>query len=396
MRSGQNHRQESCRTEISIARAETIVKLESVNGKTRPVLRFSSDAAVGIVITGALCYNRTITCREGLAMAAGENQKLKLLYLQKILMEETDPDHGLSAQEIIEKLEAYGVNADRKTLYGDFSELERFGLDIVSEHTGRNVFYHLNERTFELPELKLLVDSVQASKFITERKSRQLIRKLESLVSNYEAKHLHRQVLISGRVKTMNESIYYNVDMLHEAINLGKQIRFHYGQWNVHKKMVLRRGGAWYQVSPWCLMWDDENYYLVAYDSVDGIIRHYRVDKMLHLSISTLPREGKEAFREFDAAKYTRQLFGMFGGEVMRVTLEARNEMAGVLIDRFGSGISITPTDEEHFTASMDVAFSPHFLGWIVALGEGIKITGPEKLVEQMKAEAKRLSAVYL
>ena len=329
-------------------------------------------------------------------MAAGQNQKLKMLYLQKILSEETDPDHGLSAQEIIDRLSMYDVNADRKTLYADFDELERFGLDIVSERTGRNVLYHLNERLFELPELKLLVDSVQASKFITERKSRQLIRKLESLVSNHEAKHLHRQVLISGRVKTMNESIYYNVDMLHEAINQGKQIRFHYGQWNVQKKIVLRRGGAWYQVSPWCLMWDDENYYLVAFDAEDGKIKHYRVDKMLHLSISSLPREGKQQFRKFDAAQYTKQLFGMFGGEVVRVSLEGRNEMAGVLIDRFGNDISIAPKDSDHFTATVEVALSQHFLGWIIALGDGVKIIGPEALVGQMKAEAKRLSEVYL
>ena len=328
-------------------------------------------------------------------MAAGENQKLKMLYLLKILFEETDQDHGLSTQDIINRLESCGVNEDRKTLYKDFDELERFGLEILSEQNGRNVLYHLNDRTFELPELKLLVDSVQSSKFITEKKSRQLIRKLESLVSSHEAKHLHRQVLISGRVKTMNESIYYNVDMLHDAVNTGKQIRFHYGQWNVEKKMELRRGGAWYQVSPWCLMWDDENYYLVAYDSEDQKIKHYRVDKMVHLSITKQPREGKEQFRQFDAAKYTKQVFGMFGGEVMRVSLEGRNSMVGVLIDRFGKDISIYPKDSEHFSASVEVAVSRHFLGWIIALGDGIRITGPERLVSQMREETLRLSNLY-
>ena len=329
-------------------------------------------------------------------MAAGEHQKLKMLYLQKILSEETDQEHGLTAQEIIDRLEGYGVTADRKTLYRDLDELEHFGLEILSEKTGRSVQYHLNERTFELPELKLLVDSVQSSKFITERKSRQLIRKLESLVSMHEAKHLHRQVLISGRVKTMNESIYYNVDMLHEAINAGKQIRFHYGQWNVQKKMELRRGGAWYQVSPWSLMWDNENYYLVAYDHNDRKIKHYRVDKMIHLSIADVPRDGKEAFRQFDAARYTRQIFGMFGGDVMQVSLEGRNDMVGVLIDRFGNDIMIVPGDGEHFTASVEVAVSRNFIGWIIGLGDGVRITGPESLVRQMQAEARRLSAVYL
>lgn len=329
-------------------------------------------------------------------MAAGENQKLKMLYLRKILSEETDQNHGLSAQQIIDRLEHCGVNEDRKTLYKDFDELERFGMEILSEQDGRNVLYHLNDRLFELPELKLLVDSVQSSKFITEKKSRQLIRKLESLVSIHEAKHLHRQVLISGRVKTMNESIYYNVDMLHDAINQGKQIRFRYGQWNVQKQMELRRGGAWYQVSPWCLMWDDENYYLVAYDAEDQIIKHYRVDKMVNLSIAKQAREGKEQFKQFDAAQYTKQVFGMFGGEVMRVSLEGRNEMVGVLIDRFGKDITVYPKDSGHFAASMDVAVSRHFLAWVIALGDGIRITGPAKLVQQMREETERLSTIYL
>ena len=329
-------------------------------------------------------------------MAAGENQKLKMLYLRKILSEETDQNHGLSAQQIIDRLEHCGVNEDRKTLYKDFDELERFGMEILSEQDGRNVLYHLNNRLFELPELKLLVDSVQSSKFITEKKSRQLIRKLESLVSIHEAKHLHRQVLISGRVKTMNESIYYNVDMLHDAINQGKQIRFRYGQWNVQKQMELRRGGAWYQVSPWCLMWDDENYYLVAYDAEDQIIKHYRVDKMVNLSIAKQAREGKEQFKQFDAAQYTKQVFGMFGGEVMRVSLEGRNEMVGVLIDRFGKDITVYQKDSGHFAASMDVAVSRHFLAWVIALGDGIRITGPVKLVQQMWEETERLSTIYL
>ena len=328
-------------------------------------------------------------------MAAGDNQKLKMLYICKILSEETDQEHGLSAQEIIGRLEDYGVNEDRKTLYRDFDELERFGMEILSEQSGRNVLYHLNDRTFELPELKLLVDSVQSAKFITEKKSYQLIQKLESLVSKHDAKHLHRQVLISGRVKAMNESIYYNVDMLHEAINSGKQIRFHYGRWNVQKKIELRRGGAWYQVSPWALMWDDENYYLVAYDKEDQKIKHYRVDKMLNLSVTDHIREGQKEFRQFDAAKYTRQIFGMFGGEVMRVFLKGRNDMVGVLIDRFGKDISIVPQDGDHFTASVEVAVSRHFIAWIIALGDGIKITGPEKLVHQMKAEVQRLSNIY-
>ena len=328
-------------------------------------------------------------------MAAGDNQKLKMLYLVKILSEETDDSHALTLQEIVSRLEAYGVNADRKTLYKDFVELENYGYEILREQIGRTVTYHLGARKFELPELKLLVDAVQSSKFITEKKSRQLIKKLESMASIHEAKHLHRQVLISGRIKAMNESIYYNVDMLHEAINADRQIRFQYFQWNVSRKQELRRNGECYRISPWCLMWDDENYYLVAYDSRDHKIKHYRVDKIIRLSITDVSREGKQEFREFDAARYTRSLFGMYGGEPITVSLEGRNQLVGALIDRFGKDITIIPVDESHFAAHVEVVASPHFLGWIVSLGDGIRITGPEEVVERMKAEVKRLAEVY-
>ena len=327
-------------------------------------------------------------------MAAGDNQKLKMLYLVKILSEETDDSHALSLQEIIAKLEAYGVNADRKTLYTDFDALEKYGLEILKEQSGRQVHYHLATRTFELPELKLLVDAVQSSKFITEKKSLELIKKLESMVSIHEAKHLHRQVLITDRIKAMNESIYYNVDMLHEAINADRQIRFQYFQWTVSKKQELRRNGAWYQISPWCLMWDDENYYLVAFDGQQ--IKHYRVDKIIRLSISDIPREGKKQFKEFNAAKYTKSLFGMYGGEMVRVTLEGQNHMVGALIDRFGKDISIIPLDEDHFRAHVDVITSPHFFGWVTSLGSDLRITGPEEVLEEMKTVARRLSETYL
>ncbi len=328
-------------------------------------------------------------------MAAGENQKLKMLYLQQILSEETDQEHGLSAQEILDRLEARGVNADRRTLYKDLDELDRYGLEILKEQDGRNVLYHLNTRSFELPELKLLVDSVQSARFITEKKSRQLIRKLEALASVHEARYLHRQVLISGRIKTMNESIYYNVDFLHDAISRDRQIRFHYYRWNVRREMEFRRNGAWYQVSPWCLMWDNENYYLVAFDAADGKIKHYRVDKMIHLSVLDSRREGKEQFRRFDAAQYTRQLFGMFGGEVMRVSFEGKNEIVGVLFDRFGKDIPVIPLGGDRFTVSLDIAVSPNFLGWVFSLGDRLRITGPEVLVRRMHEEAERLTALY-
>ena len=325
----------------------------------------------------------------------GDNQKLKMLFLAKIFSEETDDLHSLTMPEIISKLAAYGVNADRKTLYLDFEELRHFGLDIIATQIGRNCYYHLGGRDFELPELKLLVDSVQSAKFITDKKSKDLIKKLEQLVSKYEGKQLQRQVVISGRIKTMNESIYYNVDKLHEAIGAGCQIRFKYYQWNVQKQMELRRDGAWYQVSPWGLMWDDENYYLVAYDAEDDKIKHYRVDKMLRISVTDEKREGQKQFKAFNMPRYTKSLFGMYGGEETSVTIEARNDMVGVMIDRFGKDIFIVPVDEEHFKTVVNVAVSNQFLGWIMALGDGVKIVSPDAVVEQMKAEIKRLAEQY-
>lgn len=329
-------------------------------------------------------------------MAKGSNQKLKMLYLTKIFLEETDDQHALTMPQLIEKLNACGVNADRKTIYQDLDELRTFGLDIISEKEGRKWHYYIGARDFELPELKLLVDSVQSAKFITDRKSSELIRKIESLASKYDAKKLQRQVFIRGRVKTMNESIYYNVDRLHEAIATDSQIRFRYFQWNLNKEMELKREGEWYQSSPWGLMWDDENYYMIAYNSEDGKLRHYRVDKMLNISLVDDRREGKQEFRKFDLPHYTRSLFGMFGGEEKKVTLEAENEKIGIMIDRFGKDIIVAPVDDEHFSITVNVAISKQFLGWIIALGDGVRITGPADVVELMKAEAKRLASQYL
>lgn len=321
--------------------------------------------------------------------------KMKMLHLVRIFTQDTDDEHALTLQEIISKLDAVNIKADRKTLYDDFEELREYGYDIIAEQRNRNTYYHLGAREFELPELKLLVDSVQAAKFITTRKSRDLIRKLEKHVSRYQAEQLHRQVYIAGRVKAMNESIYYNIDKLHDAINRGVQIRFQYGQWNVNKEIELRRDGAWYRVSPWALTWDNENYYLVAYDAEAKMIKHYRVDKMLRITALEEARLGKESFKVFDMAKYAKSVFGMFTGEETAVTLVAENHMVGVVIDRFGKDISIKPLDEAHFQADVSVTISPQFLGWIIALGKSIRIAGPDEVINRMKAEIKRLNEQY-
>lgn len=328
-------------------------------------------------------------------MAKGANQKLKLIYLMKIFLEKTDETHSITMAEIISELEAYGVNAERKSIYSDIENLRFYGLDIIGEQQDRTYYYHVGNRQFELAELKLLVDSVQAAKFITAKKSNELIKKIEGLASKYEASQLQRQVFVSERVKTMNESIYYNVDILHTAIEENSKITFQYFQWDVNKQMVLRRDGALYEVSPWALTWDDENYYLIAYDSVEEKIKHFRVDKMLHISVKNEKREGREHFREFNMAVYAKKTFGMFSGEEESVKLECRNEFAGVIIDRFGTGVMLMKKDEEHFVVNVKVAFSRQFLAWVISLGDGVKVTGPEEVVLQMRQEAERLMRQY-
>ena len=328
-------------------------------------------------------------------MPKGKNQKFKLYRLAQIMLENTDEEHYITMPEIKEKLEEYEVTADRKSIYNDLKDLEKLGIEVEGEPVGNRYHYHVVERPFELPELKLLVDAIQSSKFITQKKTNTLIKKLEKLVSKYDAQKLQRQVYVSGRIKAMNESIYYTVDAIHNAISENRKIKFQYYQWNVKKEMELRHDGAWYHISPWGLSWDDENYYLVGYDSEAELIKHYRVDKMLHIRMSTEAREGKEHFKQLDMADYAKKSFGMFGGKEKTVKLLVDNRLAGVIIDRFGKDIMLIPADENHFTVNVDVHDSKQFLGWVFSLGEQVKILSPEEVVEQMQGEVKRLVEQY-
>ena len=328
-------------------------------------------------------------------MSKGSNQKFKLYRLAQIMQDLTDEEHYITMPEIIEELAKYDVTADRKSLYADLRDLSILGIEVEGEPIGNRYHYHVVSRSFELPELKLLVDAIQSSKFITEKKSNRLIKKLETLLSKYDAQKLQRQVYVSGRIKTMNESIYYTVDAIHNAISENKKIKFQYYQWNVKKEMELRHTGAWYHISPWGLSWDDENYYLVGYDSDAEKIKHYRVDKMLHIKMSNENREGKEYFKKLDMADYAKKSFGMFGGKERTVKMKVNNTLAGVIIDRFGKDVMMIPVDGEHFTVNVDVHVSRQFLGWIFSLGEGIKIIGPEEVVKQMQTEGERLMRQY-
>lgn len=319
---------------------------------------------------------------------------MKLLLIMKELLENTDSSHPASVSHLIEMLGANGIPAERKSIYDDIDTLRLFGLDIENRRE-RPSGYYIASREFELAELKLLVDSVQSSKFITHRKSGQLIKKLEALAGRFDAGQLQRQVYVANRIKTMNESIYYNVDKIHTAISKNAKVRFQYFEWTPDKKIQLKKQGGLYKISPWGLAWQEDNYYLIGFDSQAGIIKHYRVDKMLRLEVMRAKREGKEVFRKFDTASYTRKTFGMFGGEEEKVHLLCRNQMAGVMIDRFGKDVMMYKENEERFRVIVDVNVSSQFFGWIAGLGQEVQIAAPQKVREQFKEYLDKLRDQY-
>lgn len=327
-------------------------------------------------------------------MAKSAMQKSKILYLMKIFYEQTDDEHGLTVGEIIDRLDSIGVSAERKSIYDDIETLRAFGLDIEMRKD-RQFRYHLISRALELPELKLLVDSVQSSKFISHKKSMELIKKLEGFTSQHQARKLSRQVYVSNRVKTMNESIYYNVDFIHEAISSNSKISFQYFDWSVDKEKILRHDGKVYKVSPWALTRDDENYYLIAFDSEASIIKHYRVDKMVKINVLNSPRDGSERFEGFDLALYAKKTFGMYHGDETLVTLRCKNSMAGVIVDRFGTDPTFFKRDDGKFDVNVKVAVSPVFLSWITIFGDDIEIIAPQNVRDEIANRAKALIENY-
>ena len=324
-----------------------------------------------------------------------EIQNLKLLYLVDIFEKKTNETHGLSAKELMEELNEYGIHVERKTLYRDIALLQKYGLDIIKDRNGRSIVYYLGNREFELPELKLMVDAIQSSRFITKKNSKTLIGKIESLTNEYDAEELNRQVYVSGRVKTENESIYYIVDSIHSAINKDRKISFQYYELFGNRIKRLRHNGDYYSVSPWIMLWNNQNYYLVAYDDKNSDIRHYRLDRMTNVNIKDEKRSGKRALKDLDVGAFTRKTFGMFSGEEKRVTIAADNSHAGILFDRFGNDTKTRAIDDDHVEIEVDVNVSDQFLGWIVSLGNEIKITGPEDVVEKMRKMLDERVRVY-
>lgn len=308
------------------------------------------------------------------------SQKLRTFYILNYLREFTDENHTLSTKQIISKLQDDGFSCDRKTLYSEINTLSEFGYDIEQIPSRSGGGYKLISREFENAELKLLVDAVSSSRFITEKKSKSIISKLETLCSNYDAAGLQRQVYVTNRVKADNESILYQIDTIHRAMQEDLKISFHYYVWNLNKELVDKDGSE-RLVSPFALIWEDENYYLLAKDSKDSTFKNFRVDKMQQVKlVESNYREGNDEFTKMNIGEYSNEIFGMFGGETESVKLICPNHLVGVFIDRFGRQISLRKVDENHFSIRVKIALSNQFFGWITGLGGEVQIAEPENI----------------
>lgn len=319
------------------------------------------------------------------------NQKLKLVYIIRLFEKKTDEEHFLTVKDIIAHLESKGISAERKSIYDDIEALRSAGYDIMAEKRGKVTGYFLASREFETAELKLLSDAVQSSKFLSVKKSMELIKKLETLCCENTAQTLRREVFVTNRVKTMVESIYYNIDAIHRAIAENRKISFNYFNYTVNKERVLRRGGKSYVISPYALLFEDEYYYLLGYDSEAGMLKHYRVDKMLSIKITEEKREGEEEFDKIDIGENAKMLFGMYGGREERVTMSFSENLVGAVIDRFGKEVPVIKGENGKFTVSARIKVSPQFFGWLASFGAEADIISPESVKDEYISHIKSI-----
>ena len=327
-------------------------------------------------------------------MGKNGNTRERPLLILRLLMENSDESHPVSMDEILQMLEKEGIPANRKSVYQDIDSLTSCGYDVVTLK-GARFGYYLSSRSFEPAELKLLVDSVQSSRFITTKKTSELIRKIESLASRHEGADLQRQVYVTGRVKSMNESVYNNVDRISTAINSNSSVTFKYFDYDTSLKKVYHQDGVYYSVSPFALIWDNENYYLLGYDEPAEMMKHFRVDKMEHISVTGRKRTGTEHFRAEDLSGYSVMHFGMYHGELQNVRIRFRDRLAGQVIDRFGKDISMFPDTDGFFNIDVKVAVSPVFFSWIFSFGEDAEILGPTGVREEAARYLRKLSSIY-
>lgn len=321
-------------------------------------------------------------------MSRSEGQKLKILYIARYLTENTDEEHPATMADLLSYLAEQGISAERKGIYDDLAALQSMGMDILQVGRGK---YHLASRTFDLAELQILANAVQSSRFISQRKSSQLIRKLGSLASRAQSAQLARSISVVGRIKGGNDTIFYTVDTLHDAIRQNRAVEFRYFEWTPQKERRARHGGKIYRVSPWRLVWDNQFYYLIAHDPEEpDILKHFRVDKLLDLSVTDAPRTGKKVFSSVSEEDYVARVFGMYSGETRLVTFRCENAMAGVVMDRFGYNTILIPDGPEHFRFRAEVALSPNFYSWVFSLGGKVVMLSPEDVIREYRATLRR------
>lgn len=326
-------------------------------------------------------------------MPRSENQKQKLLYLLKFFYEETDEEHTLTVNQIIDKLNQNGIAAARRSIYDDIRTLQDFGIDIVMRKS-KTCEYFLSSRLFETPELKILIDSIQSSRFITKKKSESIIKRLKQLASKPQSRKFSGQIYIYDRIKSMNECILYNVDTLHNAIAENRKVMFRYFDYNIKREKVFRKNSESYSVSPLALTFDNKNYYLISYNDKYEDYVHYRVDKMVDIEISKEKRILPE--KRFNAAEYVKPMFSMFDGEVENITALFHISYLNVIIDRFGDNVILRETeDAECFQATFKAAVSPTFLSWIIGFGAGALILSPQWVADEVKKLALEAAEMY-
>ena len=315
-------------------------------------------------------------------MPKSDNQKLKIFYILDYLQKNSHQDHPIRASELIRMLDQqHNISCDRKTVYSDIAALQDYGVDIVSL-PGKNGGYYIASRNFELPELKLLIDAVQSSRFLTEKKSRELIEKLCNQCSVHDARLMRRDVLVSGRVKSMNETIYYNVDAIQDAISQNRQITFRYFDWDLNGKRNYRE--KQYVASPYGLCQDNENCYLLAHSPRHGVTS-YRVDRMQDIQIAEGIRTPCPELTGKNLTEYANRLFQMFDGETTAVKLRFHRTLTNVVMDRFGRDTMLIPDSEDHFVFTVNVAVSPIFLSWLMGFGSKAKILHPQSVVDSFR-----------
>ena len=327
-------------------------------------------------------------------------QKLKLLYIKDYLERYSDEEHPVSVHELIQYLDKNGVSAERKSIYDDIECLRDFGMDIVNVK-GKQSGYYLVSRDFDLPELKLLVDAVAAAKFLTEKKSQGIIKKIASLAGEYRAGELKRVVYVPNRVRAHNERIFYNVDAIHSAISAGKTITFRYTEWKLdfggasRVKRTFRRNGKNYEITPCELVWDDEYYYLIGYDAAEDIIKNFRVDKMEQPRVSDRPADKSDKIAKFDVAKYMESTFRMFNGPEEDVALLFDNSLIGLVVDRFGDNCRVSKHDENSFELRVRAKISPQFFAFLFGCGSMVRVLAPESLKREYAEKIKEVADLY-